>query len=747
MPAAVRADRVLTRGAFGSRHGSGGVVRLTGAGWSSRRRWWLGHCPRSGSVMGASKAARAHFLLLVLALAGCAAVVSPEKVAELRALEAESAARLVAEGEALYGADRLKRDGFQYCELALGLMEEGELRRGIREASKAVFLGRTRGDDYLLAFAKRDLAYAYSLAGNLERARQFADEAIEHMRRSPRGTPAQVLGPSYKIRGDVHVRQGRVREAIGDYQQALETSPERFQSFVRVALANAHLAAGNVTRARELFREAEVGASAGLRPLIRRGLGNVAIAEGGHQDAVQLFTEAAAASAGPDRAYHRLWALDGVARARLAAGDRDGAIEAYLRAVAAAEQVRVQFRSEEFKTGFFADIQQIFDDTVALLGDAGRTEAAFEVSERGRGRALLDLIRGRVKASAGAEAFADPLGRPVSASQARAALPEGVVLVQYHVFPRWTRAWVIRSSAVTTVTVDVSREALARSVRGFVDAIRARATDGGVGADLYSRLVRPLGLREFESLVVVPHGVLHYLPFHALRGPRGYLIEERAISYAPSASALVHLLRRERAPRRQVLALGNPDLGTPALALPGAEREVERIKELFPGAEVYVRRDATKERMLSHAPRSELLHVAAHAEVDEIDPLYSVVRLARTEKVPGELEAHEVYRMDLARAGLVVLSACDTGRGRVSRGDELWGFSRAFLSAGARGLLLSLWPVEDESTARLMGRFYETLGEGAAHHALRMAQLELLGDGRFAHPFFWAPFVLVGDWR
>ena len=111
------------------------------------------------------------------------------------------------------------------------------------------------------------------------------------------------------------------------------------------------------------------------------------------------------------------------------------------------------------------------------------------------------------------------------------------------------------------------------------------------------------------------------------------------------------------------------------------------------------------------------------------------------------MEAHEVYELDLSRAGLVTLSACNTGLGQVSRGDELWGFTRSFLAAGSRSLLVSLWPIEDEATARLMARFYERLPEHGVRVALRRAQLDLLADVRTRDPIFWAAFNAVGDWR
>jgi CHAT domain-containing protein len=413
-----------------------------------------------------------------------------------------------------------------------------------------------------------------------------------------------------------------------------------------------------------------------------------------------------------------------------------------------AENVRARFRSEEFKTGFFADIQQVFDGAVLVLADSGQGEAAFEVSERSRARALQDLVRGRVIAKVGTEVLAEPVGRSATAAEVASRLPQGVVLVQYHVFEKRSIAWIVRRSGVKTITLNVGRTALTEETRRFRESISTRRTDVGPLAEgLYRHLIEPLGLEDGEMLVLVPHGPLHYLPFQALRGSRGYLIEERGVSYAPSASVLRYLLIKDQGSRRSVLALGNPDAGPASLALPGAEREVRQIKVLFPGAEVYIGKDASKERFLARAPQSDLVHVGAHAALDEVDPLYSVIQLASTDTQSGELEAHEVYEMNLSKVDLVTLSACESGLGKVSRGDEVWGFTRSFFAAGTRSLIASLWPVGDVSTSRLMEKFYDRLRSDNAQQALRAAQLDLLQSAEYSHPFFWAAFNIEGDWR
>jgi CHAT domain-containing protein len=192
-----------------------------------------------------------------------------------------------------------------------------------------------------------------------------------------------------------------------------------------------------------------------------------------------------------------------------------------------------------------------------------------------------------------------------------------------------------------------------------------------------------------------------------------------------------------------VLALGNPTVPT-LVALPGTELEIGHIKEVFPDAAVFLGALATKERLVSDASRARYLHVAAHGQADVVDPLHSTLRLASTTKTSGVFEAYEAYSLSLPTTEIVTLSACETGLGKVSRGDEVWGFTRAFLGAGARGVLVSLWPVADASTEILMGRFYERLKVSDAALALQDAQLLLIKDPRFAHPFFWAPFDFVG---
>ncbi len=131
--------------------------------------------------------------------------------------------------------------------------------------------------------------------------------------------------------------------------------------------------------------------------------------------------------------------------------------------------------------------------------------------------------------------------------------------------------------------------------------------------------------------------------------------------------------------------------------------------------------------------------------MDKIDPLYSKLYLAPSPGNSGVFEARDAYSLKLEGTTLITLSACETGLGRVSRGDEVWGFTRSFLGAGASSLIVSLWPVSDESTELLMKKLYSELRQGKDKgEALRMAAVSVLADSRYSDPYYWGPFVLVG---
>lgn len=252
---------------------------------------------------------------------------------------------------------------------------------------------------------------------------------------------------------------------------------------------------------------------------------------------------------------------------------------------------------------------------------------------------------------------------------------------------------------------------------------------------LYDKLVRSVIERcANRDLVIVPSGWLHYLPFHALHDGERYLIEDRAVSYASSATVLQQCLGRTSSKFDTALLMGVPDEQTPQI-----RNEIIKLQTLFPTSNAYIAERANLDTLKQSCQHVDLLHLACHAQFRPDNPQFSALKLG-----DGWLTATDAAQLKL-RSGLVTLSACETGLNAVAPGEELIGLARGFLSAGAAAVLMSLWTVDDQATHDLMAQFYSDLKQNkAAAKALQNAQVQMLRVK--PHPFFWSPFVLTGHW-
>ena len=220
------------------------------------------------------------------------------------------------------------------------------------------------------------------------------------------------------------------------------------------------------------------------------------------------------------------------------------------------------------------------------------------------------------------------------------------------------------------------------------------------------------------------------------------LVDDFAIAYLPAAAALI-------AP--QAATGGNRLLAlAPSRAkLPHVEEEARAAGEFFPsGARVLTGTRATESAFKKDASMFGILHLATHASFNQINPLLSSLELEPGGGEDGKLQVHEILDLRL-NASLVTLSACDTAMAsghfaEVPAGDDFVGLTRAFLYAGSRSVLASLWEVDDRSTPVLMSGFYSRLGKRNKVEALAGAQRELRAGGQYQHPYYWAAFVLIG---
>ena len=364
----------------------------------------------------------------------------------------------------------------------------------------------------------------------------------------------------------------------------------------------------------------------------------------------------------------------------------------------------------------------------------------------------------------------------VKGDEIAALLPNaGSALLEYLVTDEMTYLFAITKSAGLQVyELPIKRDELIKQTESFRLQLAGRdlgfrASAGG----LYQLLLKPAEaqLRGKTNLIIAPDDKLWDLPFQALLTQAGrYVIESSAVSYVPSLTVLREMKaqrnrRRAETTGTAVLALGNPTIGKETIGraavtlrdeklnpLPEAEKEVKALGQLYGNArsKIYIGAEAREDRLKAEAAQARILHFATHGVLNNASPMYSHLVLAQGDRnEDGLLEAWELTQMDL-RADLVVLSACETARGRFGAGEGMIGLSWAMFVAGAPATVVSQWKVESASTRELMLGFHQRLmasskAKMTKAEALRQAALKLMKNPGASHPFYWAGFVLVGD--
>jgi len=345
-----------------------------------------------------------------------------------------------------------------------------------------------------------------------------------------------------------------------------------------------------------------------------------------------------------------------------------------------------------------------------------------------------------------------------SYAEVREKLLPGEALIEYVVGSDEIMFFVLTRDSLLAETSPLRREDLENKVELVRNLIRRQDNDRWKkpALSLAKTLVDPIlesgHLKDIEHLYLVPHGILNYLPFallpgNGLDGSR-LMIEEFTLAYLPTAAAL---LRESRAYNGSASMLV---IAPQRSRLQHAPAEANAVNALFkPDSRVLLGKTATESTFKSIATNYRLLHLATHGYFNKLNPLLSGLELESDADNDGQLELHEILGMHLD-ADLVTLSACQTGLGsghfaEVPAGDDFVGLTRAFLYAGSTSVLATLWEVDDASTLSLMEYFYndlQQLGEvGDKAVALARAQRIMLSSKKYQHPYFWAPFILVGE--
>jgi tetratricopeptide (TPR) repeat protein len=348
---------------------------------------------------------------------------------------------------------------------------------------------------------------------------------------------------------------------------------------------------------------------------------------------------------------------------------------------------------------------------------------------------------------------------PAALVDVQRQIPDGTVFLEYFISPQELFVLGIGKSFFLARSTAIAESELNTLVNRFLRQCQ-EPPDGGterlmpLAKQLYQILVAPVDdiIEKFETVVVVPFGILYYLPFQALVKETGgrseYLIERKRLCYTTSAT-FADILKDQSRGNKTFMAFGNPDG-----SLPAATEEMRDLREKFfkADAKVFSAGEATKDAFLKQAKDVNILHLATHG-VLETNPLDSYLLFSGATKEAQELTLLEVagYTALREKNSLVFLSACQTAKeaAKSGTGSELITLAEAFAMAGAPTLIATLWEVEDNSTRIFALAFYDALINKKKDKldALRAGQIALIRSAEYSHPFYWASFIMIGSWR
>lgn len=658
-----------------------------------------------------------------------------------------------------------------------------------------------------------------------DQALTLFDSALEAGRKSP-DAGFQILPLIGKIRAlQALKRDAEVQKLIAEAlpfvrdQQILGAQAE-----LLVQSGLSWISTKNYASAETALREAvEVAEKAALQRMVamaQSGLVDLYRAKGDIAAAEKAADAAVEAVYRPEEIYTLPQHLAKKAETKLAAGRVNEAERLYEEATSLIEGMLVNMPSSMAKTSMISAMSRVYAGHFRLAVEQSNSlPDAFRIVEGARGRGLADSLRygkrrpeeppvpaelriaeiqRQIRQTRASARLKDLLRQlevaetelaGVESRRNRQSIREMALLGKSAVGLAGFRAGLRRGETVLEYVLDepssyclaIQRDGVAahviddrREIEGAVDqmlrAIRSKKEDLKAAGYLYTELIAKCQAEEAETLVIVPDGKLHLLPFSALQTPDSkYLIQKTRVFSSPSATVL-HVLRDSKRPQpsgpHPLLALGYstpPEATLTATAsrgafdfssasfkpLPFAKEEVVAAALAGGSGSVTMVGDEASEAKLKSVPlsRFRVLHFAAHGVGSDIYPeRCGIVMQPGNSSEDGLWQPREIRRQELA-AELVTLSACETAIGRLEGQEGVANLAKTFILAGAKSVVASLWMVDDRSTATLMGKFYEHVGRGkSVAVALSDAQREMIQEfGETFSPYYWAGFLVMGD--
>jgi CHAT domain-containing protein len=656
--------------------------------------------------------------------------------------------------------------------------ELGEYTRAIEHGEASVRRFRVLGPKMTPALhaagaGTGNLGLVYSAIGDFGRAEAHFRAGLAAARRyQDRGLEQRML----QNLGSSHLQRRQPGKAMYWFQRALSIAPRSrnrtYEVSLLMGLGQAHTMKRRFATAGIHFEKAlTLARSLKIAFLEVAALNSTAEAErlSGKAVAARHHFQQAANIANSVGILEGSWTAEaGLGRIEEQRGNLMQALRHYRLAIDATERARSQIGVPEMRVGFLEHRLAPYERAIALLIRRGDSRGAFELAEQARGRSFLDTLT-----------RTESMGRPVTMADAQAlARQTSGTLMVYHLGDRVSAGWAIAPNCQVMVllpsraTIESDVAAYRRLISEAPRSARAFAAHAGLAHRLFAVLLEPFRpcLRTGRQIAVIPDGMLHYLPFETLTDRARHVIQDHTVVYAPSVSAIAELHNQKRqSGQRELLAFGDPARSTDKATrqsdaavrrayarrgfqlgrLPASREEVLIISSVIAGTKLHVGRAATEEALKSE-PLADYkrLHFATHAIVDEVLPERSSIVLSPGADGgdDGFLHPSEILQLKL-NSELVVLSACQTGLGKLVRGEGLVGLARSFFHAGAARLVVSLWPVNDIATSAFMAAFYRGLAESKSPtEAMREAKIAMLASPvpAYRHPYYWAPFILSG---
>jgi CHAT domain-containing protein len=680
----------------------------------------------------------------------------------------------------LFGAEESRADeGLAFFLLGRALSKREDYFGAIDAYQKAAAIAHENGNGSREAEALQGLGNTQYLVADYGDANSTLNNALAVARRSDaRSTEGSIL----MSLGSIQYYKKQPNEAVRFWEQTLKVAQEqKDRAMEGEALGNlglAHTQLHDPKRAEDYFRQdISIARERGDRFVEAQALLNLAslrMDSGAWTEAVPMLQQSTELARALGYGRGEALASRNLGLSLLRTGHAAEAESSLRTAVAAFEELRKRIRAADAYNISLIEFQHsTYDILQAALVAESRPEAALEISERGRARALADLLARRGAAPGAVSAPTVEAIRSVARSLRETLLEFSINNTDNSIY-----IWAVRPNGPLVfrrLSIETRGSSLDATVEGLVHDTRATlgalgrqevppAKPGVAGRDemlslLYRLLIMPvadeLPASSEEPVVLIPQGPLLLLPFAALRDPSGRaLVESHALLVAPSIQTLVLVGAPSNANTDgAALVVGNPAFSPVRLEaggdpvqlppLPGAEGEAIAVAKLL-GAKALIGEAASKDAVLKGMRSARVIHLATHGILEDVRGrgVPGALALGASGGDDGLLTAPEIMELRL-KAQLVVLSACNSGGGRISS-DGMIGLSRAFIAAGARATLVSLWSAADRPTEELMVAFYAALpGAPGKAQALRQAMLET--RTHHSDPFDWAGFMLVGE--